>query len=605
MSAEIAIPIVLAAPVLAAAVLAMLEHHLPRWITDTIALVTALGVAAGCGALTVSTQEAPVVYFVGGWPGGDNPLGIVLWVDAAASGLACLAATLATLAFLYTFRDFRSLGGLFHALVLLLLGGAVAFFWSGDLFTMFVALELMGVCAYSLTAFRIERAAPIQGAFHLAVIDSLGTVFFLFGLALLYGATGKLCLAAIGASLPPGGRLVPLAFGLTFVGLAVKAGLVPFHFAHADAHTVAPTPVLVLLSGVLLTSGVYAIARVDAVVFADVLAPHEDAMRGISCTIALVGALVSGVLSMLQAHLKRLLAFASLSHVSLAALGPALATPDALAGAGVYLLAFVSAEAALFLLVGIVLFRYGSVDERQIAGAGRGRWLLAAFFVVGALALLGVWPFGTAAGKHAIVQAAESLDVPGVRATFIVASVVTAAAVLRATLRVFVGWGGESEPLGAERTGPTEPDAPDECDRVEGPLERARKLTSVIVLLASAVALGAPALTRGCARAAHALWDGEATRVAVLEGRSHVPDEVAALAHAPRPADAIVLFAACVLAMLSVLRSRLPARLQAAMKRVLGPPVSALHRVHSGRVDDYAGWLTVGAAVVLAACALL
>src|SRR5689334_7539916 len=123
------------------------------------------------------------------------------------------------------------------------------FVLSGDIFIMFVFFELMSVCAFALTAYQVEEAGPIQGAFNFAVSNTIGAFLVLLGIALLYGRTGSLNLAEIGRRLTEDGRhdgLVVAAFSLITCGFLGKAAMVPFHFWLADAYATAPAPVCVL-----------------------------------------------------------------------------------------------------------------------------------------------------------------------------------------------------------------------------------------------------------------------------------------------------------------------------------------------------------------------
>jgi multicomponent Na+:H+ antiporter subunit D len=206
---------------------------------------------------------------------------------------------------------------------LVFLGGLAGFALTGDLFNLFVFFEVMSVSAYALTAYRIERPAPLQGALGFAVTNTVGAMMILFGIALLYGRTGALNMAQVGAALAtrPADGLVIVAFALIVGGFLVKAAIVPFHFWLADAYAVAPTPAVIVFTGVMSDLGIYAVARIYWTVFQGPLGPHADGIRVVLVGFAVLTALLGAVMCLFQANLKRLLAFATISQVGLAMIG--------------------------------------------------------------------------------------------------------------------------------------------------------------------------------------------------------------------------------------------------------------------------------------------
>ena len=198
-------------------------------------------------------------------------LGIALTVDPIGAGFAALSGVLVVAAVLFARPLFDDVHAHFQVLMLAFLAALCGFGLTGDLFNLFVWFELMSAAAFALCAYKIEEPASLQGAINFAAVNTVGAFLVLTGIALLYGRTGALNLAQIGRALPTADGLVIVAFVLIACGFLIKGAMVPFHFWLADAHAVAPTPVCVLFSGVMVEAGLYAVARVYGTVFEDIL----------------------------------------------------------------------------------------------------------------------------------------------------------------------------------------------------------------------------------------------------------------------------------------------------------------------------------------------
>src|SRR5205807_3766620 len=208
-------------------------------------------------------------------------------------------------ALVYSWRYFDAADGLFHALMLVFLAAMAGFSLTGDLFNLVVFFELMGAVAYALTAYKIEERGPIQGGINFAISNSVAAYAMFVGVALLYARTGALNMAQIGAALD-GHRADPLvivAMSLLFIGFMTKAAAIPVHFWLADAHAVAPTPVCVLFSGVMVELGVYAIARLYWTIFAGPLGSHADELRAILIAMGAATAIWGAVMCLAQRHI--------------------------------------------------------------------------------------------------------------------------------------------------------------------------------------------------------------------------------------------------------------------------------------------------------------
>src|SRR5690348_405388 len=312
-----------------------------RYLADLVATLCAGAVTVMCALLVGhSLHREAIVYWFGGWhPHHGVALGISFTIDTIGAGMATLAGVLVTAALIFSWRYFEAVGNLFHALMLVFLAAMVGFCLTGDLFNMFVWFELMSGAAYALTAYKIEERGPIQGAINFAVTNSLGAFMILTGIALLYARTGALNLAQIGQALAGhhADMLVLVALLLILVGFLVKAAVVPLHFWLADAHAVAPTPVCVLFSGVMVELGLFAIARVYWSMFGAALG-HRASITAVLLALGTLTAVAGALFCFRQRHLKRLLAFSTINHAGLFLIGIALLTPLGLTGAAVYIL---------------------------------------------------------------------------------------------------------------------------------------------------------------------------------------------------------------------------------------------------------------------------
>jgi multicomponent Na+:H+ antiporter subunit D len=600
-------PLVVAAPFLVAAIFAV-SLPISRRRDDVTAIITSAGGVIFVGALFIDLfgRHWPVVTFLGGWePRHGVSLGIAMAYDPLSAGLALLAAILVCAALLFGWRYFESTGPLFHVMVLVFGGAMAGFCLSGDLFNLFVFFELMSVAAYALTAYRVEERGPLQGALTFAVSNTIGAVFILFGIALLYARTGALNLAQIGEALSHGSAdgLVVTAFACLSIGFMVKASVVPFHFWLADAYTVAPTPACVIFSGVMSDLGIYAIARIYWSTFSGPLGPHAEGITIVLVVLGAITALWGAVLCLGQHHLKRMLAFVTTSEIGLALIGVGLLTPEGVAAAGLLALADGLLRSGLFVSVGAVIHRCGSANELRLQRLGRVLpWPLGAIFIAGVLGLLGTPFLGAFAGKrlldHAVIDDGRGWLV----AVILVATVLVGAALLRAGGRVFLGWGPRSpEPhtLGLP--------ADVEVDEDERELAGASGYTPPVMIATAGflVALGlavglVPGFVDRILNAAERFTDRAAYAAAVLHNAVGPEPNAPSV---PVDAEAIVVAIAAVVAAVGIALAYLSPRrvsesIPAPVRRPVERSVLVLRRLHSGQAGDYVAWLTLGAAGV-------
>jgi multicomponent Na+:H+ antiporter subunit D len=463
-----------------------------------------------------------------------------------------------------------------------------------------VFFELMGAVAYALTAYKIEERGPIQGGINFAISNSVAAYAMFVGVALLYARTGALNMAQIGAALDGhyADALVIVAMALPFIGFMTKAAVIPVHFWLADAHAVAPTPVCVLFSGVMVELGVYALARLYWTIFAGPMAAHAEELRAILIASGTVTALWGAVMCFSQRHIKRLLAFSTISHVGVFLCGIGLLSAKGLAGTATYVIGHGLTKAALFMLAGVLLHRFRTIDEFDLHGAARALPLVGVLFAAGGLLLAAMPAVTTFFGKSLLDGAALDGHYPWLPAVFAISSVCTGGAVLRVSGRVFLGWGA-SERTDVVQARP----AREEEDEETTPRDRTPPLMVVVpaVLLVAAIVIGLiPRVVPGIERAAAHFRDHSQYISWVLRGgRPHFPP--ASTSHveafdywygAGATVGAVLLAAVTLFGY--PYKERVPELL---LRPALGG-LRVLRELHSGHIGDYIAWWTAGAALL-------
>ena len=379
-------------------------------VRNTITFITFTAVAGLVFALIkpIIIDGEVISYWMGNWePVAGYAIGIGYEVDALGLVFAIICIVAFWISNLYSYgymKEEHHLGH-YYTLFMMLCGSILGFCMTGDLFNMYIMVEIMTFSAVALTGFITAKDGALEAALKYLVICTLGSGFILTGIALIYLQCHTLNIAQLSSILTD--WLTPttlMAFGLIVAGFGVKSFMVPFHTPLADAHAVAPSPISMVLSGVVTKAGVYGMIRCIYILFnAMDLAQMQVLITAFGAVTMFVG--VSMALA--QHDFKRLLAFHSISQVGYIITAAGLSTALGLTGGIFHAMNHMLFKGLLFLAAGAVLHQTGGCTNLdRLGGLSKRMPHTTVCFLFGAAAISGLPPFNGFASKWLIYQAA-------------------------------------------------------------------------------------------------------------------------------------------------------------------------------------------------------
>ena len=373
------------------------------------------------------------IYHLGGWP---TPVGIDMRLDALATLLLLTVNIVGFTVSLYAVDYMRrfTAHSHFYSLFLLMVTGMNGVILAGDLFNLYVFLEVAAIASYSLVAFGCAHE-ELEASFKYIVLGSLSSALILTGVALVYGITGTLNLAHIADRIADNAKDAPLllAIGLFICGFSFKAALVPFHAWLPDAHPAAPAPVSAMLSGVLIKAiGIYVLARLVFNVFG-----VTDNELSLLRWLGLLSMVAGGLLATGQKDIKRLFAYSSISQVGFMVLGLGLGTPLGLIGGLYHMVNHAFFKSLLFLNAGTIEYATGTRKLKRLGGLNRQLPVTAATSLVGSMSIAGIPPFSGFWSKLIIVLACIESGYYGFASAAVLVSIVTLAYQLKVQRMAF------------------------------------------------------------------------------------------------------------------------------------------------------------------------
>lgn len=378
---------------------------------------------------------------------GGYAIGIALEVDALSLFFGLLVDLAVFVSAIYSVKymeEDRSNIKQYYILLLMLAGGVLGLVLTGDLFNMYIMVEIMTFAAVALTAFRSKTEGALEAAFKYLVVGGIGSTVILTGVIMLYAQYHTLNLAQMAALCTTDMRTTTkVAFALLFVGFSTKAFIVPFHPLAADAHGAAPASISVLISGVLTKSGIYAIIRLTYFIFQTMNLP---AMQFLLVFIGCVSMFVCVTMALAQRDFKRLLAFHSISQIGYVLTAVGICTGLGISAGLYHAMNHTIFKGLLFLAAGAVMHQCGTGDLNKLGGLSKRMPKTTVLFLIGAFSISGIPPFNGFASKWMIYQAtyqkaveSGSIGFALVTIVALVTSVLTLASFVKVSQSVFFG----------------------------------------------------------------------------------------------------------------------------------------------------------------------
>ena len=387
---------------------------LDKYLTSLVMLLTAF---LGLAYLFVP-QPYPIVYMIGGWEPVDGiPIGIHFVVDGLTVFMLGIINVVGFLSAFYSISYIAKYSGekYFYALFCIMVGGMNGVVLAGDLFNLFVFLEISVIASYALVAFGVEKQ-ELEASFKYQVLGGLASMLILLGITLLYWQTKTLNMAD--ASLVLEGvkdkNFMYFTQFLLLAGFGLKAALIPFHAWLPDAHSSAPSPISAMLSGVLIKAiGIYVILRLFFNIFS-----LDVNMAWVVIVLGSLSMIFGVFLAIGQWDLKRLLAYHSISQMGYVVLGAGIGmliltrggdvkiASLAIAGGLFHLVNHSIFKGLLFLNAGALEYSTGTRQLREMGGLHEKMPITSATSLGASMAISGIPPFNGFFSKLLIIIAA-------------------------------------------------------------------------------------------------------------------------------------------------------------------------------------------------------
>ena len=371
----------------------------------------------------------PIVEVIAGW---QPPFGITLVYGPLAAFLVSMITLIGFIIWLYSFRFIiREPIEKYYMLFLLLITGATGIILTGDIFNLFVFLEITAIAAYSLTAFLRDKDGA-EAAFKYLLIGSFASTFILLAIALLYAQTGTLNIADIASKIDNVEMPIRIIILILFtVGLGIEAELFPLNGWAPDAYSQAPSPIGAVFGGIVVKAAIYAFMRLIFVLF------NFESVFYFLVIMGVITMIIAEMSAMQQNQIKRMLAFSSIGQMGLVIIAFGIGTEPSVQAALFQMFNHAIIKVLLFLAAGYLVFHSGSKSISSLDGLGRDKPITSFFFALGALAIIGLPPFSGFWSKLYILISVAKAELIAVVVLVLISSVIEAVYYLRVVSRLY------------------------------------------------------------------------------------------------------------------------------------------------------------------------
>ncbi len=349
---------------------------------------------AACVTLLNVILHGPIHYRMGGWP---PPFGIEFVIDYLNAGVLALISLISFLTTVSAKKSVeaeihRSKWPLFWSLYLLLIMSLMGMTETGDMFNMYVYLEVSSLTAYGLIA--MGEKGALMASFNYVILGSVGASFYLLGVGYLYIATGSLNMADLHKLLPTlyTSKVIFTAFAFFIVGIGLKMGLFPLHMWLPDAYTHAPSAISTLIAPTMTKVSAYVFFRVVLTVFDPQFSWEVIPAAVLLRWIAAFGIIYGSIMAIAQKDIKRMLAYSSISQIGYIVLGIALANQMGLIGGALHIFSHAFAKGCLFMIVMAIIYKTGIRNIDDFKGLNKKMPITMAAFCLAAFSMIGVPP---------------------------------------------------------------------------------------------------------------------------------------------------------------------------------------------------------------------